>query len=301
MCQRVANSNLHWGNAKIFGFSHLLPQVREELCSDCSTSLSPIREKEDMDVLWRIWGGLWYSQEKANLCPYPSLSRFHGAIYSDADASSCGLGAVQVAAFASRTLAKMSVTTVQLEVKCLPWSGQYVTFVPIYSSQYIPIKILSNGYRVSETPKASQHGGSKYLQNTNSLKKGWKKLQWKQLSWPLKLSGKTIALNLELGTCMVIRGTAHIATSRPQSMPCYPVVYQWYNTSCIPHEGSHALQMLWTQQQQLLQKKQYLLSQIGRCSWKRPSPPFAIDSAYSVGTSFWGRINCKWCCFGCTT
>ena len=66
---------------------------------------------------------------------------------------------------------KLSVVTVQPDVKCLPWSGQFIIFVPICTVQclqYVPITIPSNGYRISGTLKANWHGGLKFLLNTSS-------------------------------------------------------------------------------------------------------------------------------------
>ena len=72
--QRVANSNLHWGNATILGFSHLLPQVHEELCSDCSTTLSP-----------QIWN------EKSEVEHRPSSKLVNADALSRIPCKQCGL------------------------------------------------------------------------------------------------------------------------------------------------------------------------------------------------------------------
>ena len=68
-------------------------------------------------------------KKKLTFAPILAFPDFTEAFILDADASSCGLGAVlaqtiggkeQAVAFASRTLT--SVVTVQPDVKCLPWS-----------------------------------------------------------------------------------------------------------------------------------------------------------------------------------
>ena len=106
-------------------------------------------------------------KKKLTSAPILAFPDFTEAFLLDADASSCGLGAVLAQSIGGKSklwhsLAghsqKLSVVTVQPDVKCSLWCGQYVTSIRIYMvnlSWYILTTALSSGCRTSRILKAS--------------------------------------------------------------------------------------------------------------------------------------------------
>ena len=99
-------------------------------------------------------------KKELTTAPILAFPDFTEPFILDADASSCGLGVVlaqtigrkeQVVAFASRTLTKAErrYCATRREMLALSFSSLSEC------SRYISITILSNGYRISGTPKAS--------------------------------------------------------------------------------------------------------------------------------------------------
>ena len=145
---------------------------------------------------WRMWGGLWLSKEKATILAFPDYTE---AFTPQADASSCGFRAVlaqsvggkeQVVAFTGRTLTKLSIVTVQPNVKCSLWVHHFCPH--LYGKPFSYLKWLPSFKQVAQIFEEYQFTVEHRPGNKHSNADALSRIPCKQCGWQDKLEETSV-------------------------------------------------------------------------------------------------------------